>query len=262
MVWRYGVRHCAQCPAELPADARADAVYCSDACRKAANRSRRVNLASEVIEWLSDTHWADQQAAAAIPGRHPALAASASTEAAEGMIELLNGDGPMWRKKAEQIRCRRPDLWVEFTGSAILAAARPVGIGACRWCDALSRAAMADEVITRDSGTIKLLGGMCDRCRPLVASVASLSTTATATATTRAGLAVSPALATNHRSCTTCKIAELAEAEAKRTRNAPELAHLTARAKQPHQPLPGMMPTGLYKRDGQWRLRYSTRTAR
>jgi hypothetical protein len=265
MGWRYipPDRRCAQCGQEL--DGRADQRYCSPTCRSRASRSRRLSLAGDVITWLSDEHWADAQADAAIPGRDPALAASASTEAAAGMIELLNGDGPMWRRKVTQIFNRRPDLIREFTQSVIEACARPRGVGGCRWCDALSRAAMADEVITHDAATVRLLGGMCDRCHPLTASATPAPVTAGAPPSSGKG---APAMTAIHPldECVTCAVADLALAETRRRgwttlaeakHHDAELANVAARRAAAHQPLPGPRPTGIYRsHGGTWRLRY------
>jgi hypothetical protein len=220
-----------------------------------------MDMARAVVDMLRDDYWSEQAEAARTPGGYPSLAASAITEAFDRQAEIGNDRKGRWHGHLMQIKALRPDAVAELTESAVTAACRPVSAGTCRWCVALAEAGMRDEKLTPDAALSQLLGPRCKKCQALVASVAS--STATATATTRAGLAVSPALATNHKNCTTCQIGELAAAEAKRTRGAPELAHLVARAKQPHQPLPGMTPTGLYKsRGGQWRLRYSTRTAR
>jgi hypothetical protein len=190
MPWRYGARHCAAgCGTELPAGARADAIWCSDKCRKQASRSRRLVLAEEVTERLSEDFLADREASARIPGRDPALAAAALDDVLAQVLEAGNlaaERGSKWAARAEMIRRHRPELWVEFTGSAILAAARPRGVGSCRWCDALSRAAVADEVITRDAATIKLLGPGCDRCTPTTPAAM------TAAGPAGAGLAVRP----------------------------------------------------------------------
>ncbi len=147
--WVYAERRRGQC--QKPLDGRSDQRYCSSTCRSAASRSHRAQYAAAVLDMLNPDYWQRGIDAANTPGRHTALAASARDAAWAGLLEITNYNGPKWRARAEQVHMRRPDVWNELTGSVILAAARPRTMGACRWCDALSRAAMADEVIIPDA---------------------------------------------------------------------------------------------------------------
>jgi hypothetical protein len=106
MGWRYGQRFCESdgCSRELAADARADKRYCGDRCRKREERSQRLRLANDVRDWLSDDHWNREEAAARIPGRDAALAASAPYDVMAGTLEITNYNGPRWKARAEQVK--------------------------------------------------------------------------------------------------------------------------------------------------------------
>ena len=262
--WVYAERRCGQC--QKPLDGRSDQRYCSSTCRSAASRSHRAQYAAAVLDMLNRDYWQRGIDAANTPGRHTALAASARDAAWAGLLEITNYNGPKWRARAEQVHMRRPDVWNELTGSVILAAARPRTIGACRWCDALSRAAMADEVIIPDAATAKLLGNRCDQCAALVASVTTSGSGPRPGATTSApargadlARSTTPKAGTVHAAgCVICAAARFAAEHRKSRANANdrELRYLAGRGRTPHQPLPGPEITGLYKSyAGQWQTR-------
>jgi hypothetical protein len=267
--WVYAEHgRCAECNEPLKDDGRADQRYCGSTCRQRAHRSLRPRLADDVKAMLSETFWSDQEDSARIPGRDPALAASAFNEVMAGTLELANYPGPRWRAHAEQIRNRRPDLWAEFGQSVILAAARKVSIGTCRWCLALMNASMWDEKITPDAATRKLLSNPCDKCSALIASVTTTSGPGTRPGATTP--AVDADLARNTpkagmlhatAACARCRVAQLAADKRKIRKHAhdDELAAMALLGREPHAALPGRRVLDLYQTfSAGWQPRYAS----
>jgi hypothetical protein len=258
--WVYAERRCAECNEPLKDDGRADQRFCSDRCRQRASRSNRKHYATAALDMLDPGYWDRIKDAALIPGRDPALTASGISESLEGSLELVNYPGPRWKARAEQIRTRRPDVWTELTGSVILAAARPVPMGQCRWCLALMNARVYGEKINPDAATRRLLGNPCNKCDALIASVTAPPTTSgpgapkSTTSPTR--------ITTNHKpaDCVVCTVADLATRKRRGIyADDPYLASIIASGQRTHTPTRATGRIDLYRADGRWQLRPASR---
>jgi hypothetical protein len=246
---------------------RTDKRFCGSTCRSRAWRSNRGAAADELLSILSGetepTRWTDSSAVDN-PTRAALTAQAAELESfAAGLTASLNGRG--WQQRLDQIREHRRDLLGAFGEAVLVAAAQPVSAGTCRTCRAIMYAKRHELPAPQlDAAAMRLLGSPCSHCAPsvrqsLVASVHPPGSAAVAERPAARTPVSLPGPGHDASSCRVCVVADLAQSLVAAGSYGPDgqLDELARRALQPHAAQPGPVPVSLYRRAGQWRLRYA-----
>lgn len=138
-------RVCGNCGASLQGY-MSSARFCGAKCRVAAHRGNRLALADDLLELVAPPP--------VIPGSPEEIAAS------------LNGSPERsWQETVARVERGAPELVAAFGQPVLTAAARPAAAGVCRFCLALSDAAVHRLPEPRlDAATLRVLGTPCTRC--------------------------------------------------------------------------------------------------
>jgi hypothetical protein len=121
-------------------------------------------LATEPVRWSEDMP-------PDAPGRGSWLAreqVKVAEQMVEQMAEQMNASlsgAPTWLERVERVKHFRPDLRDAFGESVIVAAAKPMPAGACRYCHAVLFARVHKVKLPQfDAATQSLLGTPCGEC--------------------------------------------------------------------------------------------------